>query len=1565
MFRFLARWISPRKVSPKARPRPTRRLWLEALEDRVTPAGNVTRFAVLGDFGANSKAEGKVATLVHNLNPDLIITMGDNNYELGGADTIDTNIGKYYHDYIYPYVNPDFIAAYGTGFLGNGGVGYGPGSPTGTNRFFPSLGNHDWGDRSEPFPAGADPLLAYFSLPGNERYYKFSHGVVDFFCLDSDSNEPDGRTSTSVQAQWLQAGLAASTAVWKIVYMHHAPYASGASHGMSPVMQWPFAAWGADAVLAGHEHEYERLEVDGIPYIVNGLGGGGSGTFGTPIPESLVRFNADYGAGYVVADENQITFQFIGAWDFPGQVIDEITLLANPAGQVPAVPGSPTVAATATQQLTLGWADNSTNETGFVIERSTDGTLFAPRTTVGANVTSYTDSGLTAGAQYFYRVRSANGAGQSAPTAAANDFARGPAVRLLVSAPATATTGNPLTAAVTAVDTFNRVAAGYAGVVQFSSSDGGAVLPANYTFGSADRGVHTFANGVTLQTAGTQTLTVADPNSPGIAAGYATIQVSPPPTVVRFAVIGEYGQASTAEQKVAALVHGWNPDFVITLGGNNAPSGSAATIDANVGQYYHDYIYPYHGAYGAGAAANKFWPALGHRDYAGVDGYAPYLDYFALPNNERYYDFAAGPVQLFALNSDANEPDRNWDTSTQGAWLQNRLAASTAPWKLVYFNGSPYSSTVPFPVMRWPFEQWGASAVLSAYARNYERLDVGGLPYFVNGLGGRGRDDFGTPIPESQFRFNGDYGAMLVTATAYQITFEFAGAWDFPGQVIDSLTLTVPPNGTPTNLLARSVSATQVDLAWTDQATNEAGYTIERSTNGVTFAPLATVGANVAAYSDTGLTTGTRYYYRVQATNAGGASAYSNVSSAVAGAVIIHLEIGAPVETTAGVQFTLTLSALDQSNNPVTDYARAVHFWTTDLLADLPANYIFSPADGGTHTFVVTLKTAGPQSIFVTDSTTGQPFTEAQLVVHPAAASTLAVANFPSTVIAGHPDTVTVVAKDPFGNTATGYRGTIHLTSSDGQALLPADYTFTAGDSGVRTFTVTLVTPGTHSLTATDTTTPSITGTQAGIVVNPDSTQSILIVNGLGDDTTADGVLTLREALAVVNGTLGRVLTAGEQAQVTGIRGTNDTIQFALPAGPQTITLTGGPLAILRPVFVQGPGAATLTISGDNRDRVLVVGRIFTRDLSLVAAVSGLTIAGGSAVVAGTNYGAGLLNFGTLTVSNVAFVGNAAGSSGGGAIYNVGALTVTNATFTGNSVAGGSGAAINNISSGTALVTSSTFQGNTATAGGSGGAVASSGQMTVSSSTFTGNSAASSGGAITNRGTGTLTVNGTTLADNVSGSDGGGIHNDGTLTVHSSTLANNTASSEGGGIDSAGTILEVTNSTIYGNSAGSRGGGINSAGAIQILSSTLTANRVVVGSGVGGGLRAVTPAKLFNTIVAGNFRGAAPGTTASDIAGATDATSAFNLIGTGGGGGLANGVNGNQVGVSAPGLGTLADNGGPTQTVALLSGSPAIDRGGNAHVTAIPTDQRGFLRIVNGTVDIGAFEAAGGGPPVP
>ena len=261
-----------------------------------------TRFAVIGDFGDAGQAEASVAALVDDWDVEFIVTVGDNNYPHGEAETIDQNIGQYYQSYIYPYKGE-----------------YGPGSTE--NRFFPALGNHDWDLGT------AQPYLDYFTLPGNERYYDLERGVVHLFILDSDPNEPDGRTQDSVQARWLESQMAAAEMPWEVVITHHPPYASS-RRGGDEELQWPYASWGADAVIAGHDHYYERLERDGIPHFINGLGGRSSDfnsihRFVAPAEGSKVRYNQDYGAMLVTASESCINFSF---FINDGDLIDSSTI---------------------------------------------------------------------------------------------------------------------------------------------------------------------------------------------------------------------------------------------------------------------------------------------------------------------------------------------------------------------------------------------------------------------------------------------------------------------------------------------------------------------------------------------------------------------------------------------------------------------------------------------------------------------------------------------------------------------------------------------------------------------------------------------------------------------------------------------------------------------------------------------------------------------------------------------------------------------------------------------------------------------------------------------------------------------------------------------------------------------------------------------------------------------------------------------------------------------------------------------------------------------------------------
>lgn len=283
-------------------------------------------------------------------------------------------------------------------------------------------------------------------------------------------------------------------------------------------------------------------------------------------------------------------------------------------------------------------------------------------------------------------------------------------------------------------------------------------------------------------TEASETSTTAIPKQPTEAARIPTATATAP-AELRIAVIGDYGSGDSNAGDVARLVSSWKPDFILTLGDNNYPSGTAETIDQNIGAFYHQYIAPYTGQYGPGADRPRFFPTLGNHDWDTDRGQA-YLDYFELPGNERYYDFAWGPVHVFAVSSDSREPDGVSRRSVQAEWLKERLVKSDRPWKLVIFHQSPYSSGLHGSVdwMRWPFQDWGASAVLSGHDHIYERLEVDGIPYFVNGLGGGEIYYFTTVLEESQARYSDDYGAILIIANQTQIRFEFITR---SGEVID------------------------------------------------------------------------------------------------------------------------------------------------------------------------------------------------------------------------------------------------------------------------------------------------------------------------------------------------------------------------------------------------------------------------------------------------------------------------------------------------------------------------------------------------------------------------------------------------------------------------------------------------------------------------------------------------------------------------------------------------------------------------------------------------------------
>jgi tartrate-resistant acid phosphatase type 5 len=291
-----------------------------------------------------------------------------------------------------------------------------------------------------------------------------------------------------------------------------------------------------------------------------------------------------------------------------------------------------------------------------------------------------------------------------------------------------------------------------------------------------------------------------------IPAALSLLYTESPAGHIRFAAFGDYGHASSAELAVSVMVRSWSPDFIITTGDNSYGGGS---IDLNIGQYYHGFIGEYTGSYGDGALTNRFFPSLGNHDYSDGGGLNAYLSYFTLPGatitstgssgTERYYDFRIGPVHFFAINSNGSEPDGNSALSLQANWLRKRLALSAAPWRIVYFHHAPYSSCTVHgsqPVMQWPFEQWGASAVLTGHDHTYERImrddnaDQDSMPYFVTGIGGY--TTYGFPsegfVPGSAVRYSDNFGSMMIDADDTTLVFRFYSIAS-GGTLVDSLRL--------------------------------------------------------------------------------------------------------------------------------------------------------------------------------------------------------------------------------------------------------------------------------------------------------------------------------------------------------------------------------------------------------------------------------------------------------------------------------------------------------------------------------------------------------------------------------------------------------------------------------------------------------------------------------------------------------------------------------------------------------------------------------------------------------
>jgi hypothetical protein len=675
----------------------------------------------------------------------------------------------------------------------------------------------------------------------------------------------------------------------------------------------------------------------------------------------------------------------------------------------------------------------------------------------------YTFTGADAGSHTFTNGATLDTAGFRTVSVTAGGFSTSSVVKVntaavnhfRVAADATSTAGSAFFVTLTALDPFNNLVSNYTGKVHFSSSDPQAFLPPDYTFTKLDAGTHVFVFGAVLYTAGNQTISVAD-TANASATGSASVAVTP---------AGQHAFRLAAPATTTA-----GTPFSLTVTAVDAYGNN--TVGDLVGTAYFFSSDP-----GAAVPAN----------------------YTFLPGNNGTHTFINGATLVTAGSQSVTVYAPNMLPATASLTVSPAAAASLS-------LAAPPTTTAgtAFSVTLTAHDAYGNVATGYTGTVHFTSSDpLGTLPGdYTFTSSDAGVHTFTGVILDTagnQTIAAGDTSVPALTASA-QVTVSAAAATHF--------LLLAPPSSTA----GTSFDATLTALdAFNNVATSYMGTVHFSSSDPLASLPGDTTLANgTGTFTVTLKTAGTQWITATDtATSITGTQAGIVVSAAAASTMTVA---GFPSPTTAGTSGNFSVTLRDSFGNVAAGYTGTVHFTSSDAQAALPPDYTFTSADAGSHTFAALLETASSQSITVADASAGISGTQAAITVTPAAASLFTVSGFPSPTTAGAAQTLTVTAKDAYGNIATAYAGTVHFTSSDNQAVLPADYTFIASDSGAHAFSVTLETAGTQSVTASDTSTLTLTGSETGIAVNA-ATASTLAVTGYPTSTTAGVAHTLTVTL--------------------------------------------------------------------------------------------------------------------------------------------------------------------------------------------------------------------------------------------------------------------------------------------------------------------------------------------------------------------------------------------------------------------------------------------------------------------
>jgi LmbE family N-acetylglucosaminyl deacetylase len=468
---------------------------------------------------------------------------------------------------------------------------------------------------------------------------------------------------------------------------------------------------------------------------------------------------------------------------------------------IPATPTGLTATAVSSSQINLTWVDNATNETSYRVERSPDGVSFSSVAALGANVTSFSNTGLTASTTYYYRVLASNGVGNSGYSNIAS--ATTPAAPTSPAAPTglTATAVSSSQISLTWVDN--------------------ATNETNYQ-------VERSTDGTTFTTLVTLGVNVTTYSNPGLAAS----------TTYFYRVLASNGSGNSAYSNVASATTTGLPPA--------APTGLTATAVSS-------------------SQINLAW----------VDNATNETGYRV----ERSSD---GTTFTTLATLGANVTTYSNTGLTASTTYFYRVLASNAGGNSAYSNVASATTTGLPPA---------APSALTATTVSSSQINLAWVDNATNETSYRvERSTDGTT-----FTSLATLGANVTTysntgltpsTTYFYRVLASNGSGDSAASNVASATTQAPstPPAAPTGLTATAVSSAQINLAWVDNATNETSYRVDRSPDGVNFASIATLGANVTTYASTGLTAATTYYYRVVASNSAGPSGFSNIASATTSA---------------------------------------------------------------------------------------------------------------------------------------------------------------------------------------------------------------------------------------------------------------------------------------------------------------------------------------------------------------------------------------------------------------------------------------------------------------------------------------------------------------------------------------------------------------------------------------------------------------------------------------------------------------------------------------------------------